>query len=150
MFRKAESGFTLLEVMAVLVLIAAIMAAAVPAFFEMARSLQVRMAIRDVEGLLGNARSEAIRTNSPVTVTIDYSHQRISTKQLTNIKPIQFHKDRFYLHDEGNGVLVCVDFLGDGSSSGGTAVFVDAFGQIYRLEVAPGNGRWRIEKELKP
>ncbi|HBG44937.1 MAG TPA: type II secretion system protein GspG, partial [Firmicutes bacterium] len=37
MLRKAENGFTLLEVMAVLVLMAAIMAVVVPALFETVR-----------------------------------------------------------------------------------------------------------------
>ena len=150
MLRKAENGFTLLEVMAVLVLMAAIMAVVVPALFETVRSLQVRTAIRDVEALLGTARSEAIRTNSPVTVIIDYSHQRISIEQFSNIKPLQLHDDRLCLHDDGNGTIVRVDFWGDGSSSGGMAIFADSAGQVYRLDVAPSNGRWRIEKELKP
>lgn len=148
--KQSEHGFTLLEVMAVMVLMAAIMAVVVPALFETVRSLRIRTAIEDVEALLVTARSEAIRTNSLVTVNMDYSHQRISIEQFSNIKPLQLHDDRFYLRDDGHGTIVRVDFWGDGSSSGGTAIFVDATDQIYRLDVAPSNGRWRIEKELMP
>jgi prepilin-type N-terminal cleavage/methylation domain-containing protein len=68
---RARAGFTLLEIMAVLVIIAFASALAVPAFRKFVNEDDMTKATRRIEALFRVARDSAVRSGTPVTVVID-------------------------------------------------------------------------------
>jgi type IV fimbrial biogenesis protein FimT len=63
-----KSGFTLIELMVTLAVIAIVLVAATPSFMDFFDKNRVRGAADGVISLLGNARSEAVRTDLDVNV----------------------------------------------------------------------------------
>jgi type IV fimbrial biogenesis protein FimT len=70
-FRSSPSrlrGFTLVELMVVIAMVAILLAIAVPSWTQMQARAAVRAAINDLNSSLQFARSEAVRLNSAVTL----------------------------------------------------------------------------------
>ena len=65
------AGFTLVELLAAMVIAAMLLAAAVPASVRFYESIQYRKAVRDVINLLGSARYLAVNSGSAQDVIID-------------------------------------------------------------------------------
>ena len=65
---RNNSGFTIIELMTVIVIIAALTALAVPNFFQFLPGYRLKSAARDLYSNLQLARIEAIKTNSNVAV----------------------------------------------------------------------------------
>lgn len=65
---SAQSGFTLIELMVVAVLVAILAMLATPSWNEMRIRAALRTGVNDLTSSLQFARSEAVRLNSPVTV----------------------------------------------------------------------------------
>jgi general secretion pathway protein H len=65
------AGFTLVELMAAMVIAAMLLAATVPASVRFYESIQYRQAVRDVINLLGSARYLAVNSGSAQDVIID-------------------------------------------------------------------------------
>lgn len=63
-----HSGFTLIEVMVVIALVAILASLAVPSWTQMQARIAVRTVVNDYTHSLFLARSEAVRLNAPVTV----------------------------------------------------------------------------------
>jgi len=66
-----DSGFTLTELLIVLAIAAILMAAAVPSFKSMNHNMAVRGAANELIAGIQFARSEAIRANQTVTLSLD-------------------------------------------------------------------------------
>ena len=66
--RGSQTGFTLIELMVVLAMVAIIAAIAVPSWSQLRTRNVLRTAINDFNSSLQFARSEAVRLNSPVTL----------------------------------------------------------------------------------
>lgn len=64
-------GFTLVELMVIVALVAIMAAIAVPSFTDFIRKNEIQAAADDITGLLQFARNQAINTRSSVTVTRD-------------------------------------------------------------------------------
>ncbi|MEP7070442.1 MAG: GspH/FimT family pseudopilin [Usitatibacter sp.] len=69
MQRRAHAGFTLVELMIVLVILATLSALAAPSMSKMIRNQRVKTASFDTFAGLVLARSEAIKRNTSVTLT---------------------------------------------------------------------------------
>lgn len=65
---RRDSGFTLIELMIVVALIAIIALVAVPSFERLIESNRLKSTTNDVLGTLNYARSEAVRRGEPVAV----------------------------------------------------------------------------------
>jgi prepilin-type N-terminal cleavage/methylation domain-containing protein len=70
-FIRPRAGFTLLEIMAVLLILAFASALAVPAFRKFVEEDDMTKATRRIETLFRVARDSAVRSGWPVTVVID-------------------------------------------------------------------------------
>ena len=65
--RPGESGFTLIELMMVLVIVAALLGIAGPSFQEALRRSRLQSSLNDAVSMLSFARAEAVSRNGPVT-----------------------------------------------------------------------------------
>ena len=71
--REKENGFTLIELMVTIAVMAIIAMMAAPSFIQMVRSNQLRSDTRDFVDLLSETRSEAIFKQSDRVVALDSS-----------------------------------------------------------------------------
>jgi prepilin-type N-terminal cleavage/methylation domain-containing protein len=71
---RLRPGFTLLEIMAVLLILAFASALAVPAFRKFVEEDDMTKATRRIEALFRVARDSAVRSGWPVTVVIDSAY----------------------------------------------------------------------------
>lgn len=73
-----ERGFTLVEVIMVIALMAIMLAIAAPSFFSWQESAQYKEVARDILSGLRNARSIAVTENKTVIATIDIENHRLT------------------------------------------------------------------------
>ncbi len=64
--RKLQSGFTMIELMIGLVVIAILFSVGIPSFKDWIQNTQIRNAAEEIQNGLQLARSEAVRRNTPV------------------------------------------------------------------------------------
>jgi prepilin-type N-terminal cleavage/methylation domain-containing protein len=75
--RKSNSGFTLIEMMVVVIIIGVIAAIATPNFLGMLNRNRINDAAQQVEGALKEAQRQALRNGKPCTVDIDRTNKKI-------------------------------------------------------------------------
>jgi prepilin-type N-terminal cleavage/methylation domain-containing protein len=78
--RRGESGFTLVELVLVVIIASGLAALVWPQLARFSRSLAVRTAARDLVGVMGRARLEALSRREPVEV-------RFSATSVTVVRP---------------------------------------------------------------
>jgi prepilin-type N-terminal cleavage/methylation domain-containing protein len=69
--KKRESGFTLMEMMAVVGIIGILVAVAIPSFSVWLPNYKLKGAIQDLYSNMQNAKMEAIKANGQYTITFD-------------------------------------------------------------------------------
>jgi prepilin-type N-terminal cleavage/methylation domain-containing protein len=84
---RSRKGFTLLEIMAVLVIFAFASALAVPAFRKFVEEDDMTKATRRMEALFRIARDSAVRSGVPVTVVIDSVSSKVWFDVATQVSP---------------------------------------------------------------
>lgn len=121
-----EAGFTLLELLVVLAIVAGALALAVPAFDRLAPGIALRSTVRDTAAMLRAARDLAIAGNREVAVVVDLDRRSIGIDATGAVEPI----------DPGYGISLFsageerldlgagrIRFFPDGSSTGGRIGF---------------------------
>ncbi len=68
--KQAETGFSLIEVMAAITIVAVLLAVAMPSFQAMLQGIQVKTAAEALNNGLQLAKGEAVRRNANVTFTL--------------------------------------------------------------------------------
>ncbi|WMC10512.1 GspH/FimT family protein [Oceanimonas pelagia] len=136
-------GFTLLELLVVLTIAVLALAVALPRFAALLPGAELKSYSRQTAALLRLARSQAIATGEPVTLTLN-SEQRQT--QLSGQARGHAWPAAVTLSLSGTGPLPVPDvpaglvFYPDGASSGGT-VRVAGNGRHYRIRVDWLTGR---------
>ena len=75
---RSVAGFSMMELMTVLAIVAILSTMAVPALFQWGAKHRVGNAARDVKSTLEFARINAIKTNADVTVNFDWANERMT------------------------------------------------------------------------
>lgn len=173
-----EEGFTLVELLVVLAVLGLALAFVIPNIQRARVKSGTSLALRTLEGVLINARSEALRRHSPVVVafntttraftvfedwdpnnaavsgngngTLDGAEETIATTRLDN-------NLKFAVPPGGGSVIVptgatSLEYASDGTlqaPSGGLTVHIaDSKGNYFRIRVNDVTGAGRLEKWL--
>ena len=126
--RQAERGFTLVEMLIVMAILALILAVVPPLFSSSLSSATLRAAARDVAAGLRSARSEAITLNKEVRFRLDLeSHSFTIGDDKTALSlPSDVDIVLFTATSETiNGQVGAIRFFTDGSSTGGGITLID-------------------------
>lgn len=132
---RAGRGFTLLEVMVALAIVAVVLAVSVPAMQNFYESSRYRAAIGDVVSLLGSARHTAIRTGREQDVFIYPRERKISAGNATRVLPEGVRLEVLgsaELNEDDAGVI---RFYPDGGASGGYVNVASASGAVVQVQV---------------
>lgn len=144
-----EGGFTLLELVAVLALMALLMGLVLPGLQRTWKRESDRSSLRRLAGLLRAARSEAATRHQRVRLFLDPKSGRYQLEgsaqqgQLTGLQLAEAHlvwQDQ----EKSRGYIA---FYGDGSSSGGKLVLVEAAGPRHLLKVEIITGKVTLTTE---
>ncbi len=142
----AARGFTLVELLVVLLIMSVLLVAAPIAFDRVLPGLQLRSDARNVASVLREARAQAIRANREATVTVNVAER---TYHLGDDGPLQrFSEDVTVTLKTAESELLGPDvgrirFFPDGTSTGGL-VSLDRGGRTYNIAVDWLYGRVQI------
>jgi general secretion pathway protein H len=147
----AEAGFTLLELLAVLFLMALLLGLVMPSLLHSWQREKNRATLRELATTLRTARSEAVTRGRKVRVFLDLKTGRYRVEgsarrgALTGVSltdaVLVWHNQ-----DKSQGYIA---FFGDGSSSGGQLALMEPTGRRYLLEVAPITGKVVLGSSVK-
>ena len=120
---RREAGFTLLELIAVLAIVALAATLAFPLADRSRRGLAVRTAAIDLASALKTARAEAVRSNAERRVVLDLNARQFAADGTT--RPHALPREVTVVYDVPVGEqsadgIASIRFRPDGSSSGGT------------------------------
>ncbi len=139
---RSQAGFTLLELMAVLGLMALLMGLVLPGLLHSWERQKQRGAMRALATAMRSARSEAVTRGLKVRLFLNLktgSYRLEGSEQGGTLKGLGLEGASLVWQnpEKSQGYIA---FYGDGSSSGGKLVLVDANGGRYLLEVKPITG----------
>jgi general secretion pathway protein H len=148
---RAQAGFTLLELMAVLALMALLMGLVLPGLVRSWEREKNRAALRELTAALRTARSEAVTRGLKVRLFLNLKTGRYrlegSTREGTLTGMSLTDASLVWQNPEkSQGYIV---FFGDGSSSGGKLGLVEPTGRRYLLEVEPITGKVSLGSAVK-
>ncbi|MDH3473803.1 MAG: GspH/FimT family pseudopilin [Rhodospirillales bacterium] len=141
-----KAGFTLVELLVVMVIMGLVLAFAPLAMHSMMPSLEVQAAARQLGGALRNARSIAIRDNREATLTLDLETRRYALDGDRKVREIDEDIEVKLLtatSEQLDEEVASIRFFPDGTSTGG-AVTLSGGGASYAVQVDWLTGRIEI------
>ncbi|NJK55701.1 MAG: type II secretion system protein [Pleurocapsa sp. SU_5_0] len=122
--RKSNSGFTLIEMLVVFIIIGVIAAIAAPNFLGLLNRNRVNDAAQQVEGALKEAQRQAMRQGKQCTINIDTTNKIISNPTTTPPTNGCLLSSRNLDLVQLNSNTTSIVFSGKGNISGTAPVFV--------------------------
>lgn len=116
--KKAQAGFTLLELMVAVAIVGVLMAVAIPAMGNFIRNGRITAAANDVMAALHFTRSEAIKRRQPVTLCT--SENALNADGSANTVDAGCEDSEFL-----TGWIVFVDLNGDGLRDAGDTILLN-------------------------
>jgi prepilin-type N-terminal cleavage/methylation domain-containing protein len=152
MRRFANDGFTLLELVIVVLIIALVMTVAYPSLSRGAASIHLRATGRDVLSTFRYAREKAVTEQVGMKVTVDMESQKLTLTDLLGdgsrsyAMPRDVKITRMALAgSEATKGAMSVRFLPNGSSESAEIVLKSDYGSSLRIVSDPITGGARIE-----
>lgn len=144
--RRAQPGFTLLELVVTLFVIALATAVVVPAIGRGTEGLRVRAEVAGFSAFLRRAREQAITAREERAVTVDPVARVIVDEAGRQVRARRPLADRMTVKADPPEALT-VRFSPQGSSSGGAFRLAGDNGVAYRITVDPLTGRVTSRRE---
>lgn len=121
---RKDTGFSLIELMTVMAIVAILCTFAIPGLFKWLPKHRVDNAARDVMSTLEFARMNAIKTNSAVTVTFDWVNESLTVVDAgaVTLRTRQMPSD---VDLQADGLVSPVTFSGQGFSTASGGVVVE-------------------------
>jgi prepilin-type N-terminal cleavage/methylation domain-containing protein len=121
--RKSSSGFTLIEMLVVFIIIGVIAAIAAPNFLGLLNRNRINDAAQQVESALKEAQRQALRQGKSCTVAIDRTNKTISNSGTSKclLTTRDLDEPRGYELIQLNSNTTSIVFSGKGNITGGTA-----------------------------
>lgn len=148
-------GFTLIELMVVVMLIAVAAAVVAPGLADQVRGARIRGAARDFCSLCALARSTAAREVKDYEVAIDYGKRQLLLRQkdggevalsLAKRELPEGIRAGSASGSNGSGEIgIAATFFPDGTASGDGAVFSEDSGRRLKVSVDAITGRAKVE-----
>lgn len=124
--RRGDDGFTLIELMMVILIIAILLAIAIPTYMSTKRRAQDRAAQTDLRNTMANARTFAVEHqgfyNNDTGLPIEPADMQVVEGSLVFVGPGNADRDRIGVIVDQDDVIV------DGTPKGSWAVFVTKSG----------------------
>ncbi|NNG05464.1 MAG: prepilin-type N-terminal cleavage/methylation domain-containing protein [Inquilinus sp.] len=145
--RRHSAGFTLVELLVVLLILGLMTAVAAPHIGGSLPRLETRTAAREVAAVLREARGVAIRDNREVVVLVDLDARRVGVPRgrrpvtLPAGLDLRLLTATVELAGRGSGRI---RFYPDGTSSGGRVTLAGP-GQVYDIRVDWLTGRVAVD-----
>ncbi|HSO72858.1 MAG TPA: GspH/FimT family protein [Thermodesulfobacteriota bacterium] len=148
---RPQAGFTLLELMGVLVLMALLLGLVLPGLLRSWERESNRATLREFTTTLRTARSEAVNKGLQVRLFLSLKTGRYRLEGSTRegaLKGVSLTDAQLVWQnpEKSEGYIA---FYGDGSSSGGTLALVEPTGRRYLLEVEPITGKVSLRSGVK-
>jgi len=152
---RAGSGFTLLELIVVLILMAASAAVILPSFTSGLQGLELETSSRDLVTRMRRARSDAIGTQRVFRIILDQAPQDSAYYALANdyeeeIERYPFAKGTLIEIPPSQSLPLKLSFYPNGRSSGGKFLIANQQGKRLYVLVNPITGLGRVTRELDP
>jgi general secretion pathway protein H len=144
--RRAQQGFTLLELVVTLFVLALATAVVVPAIGRGTEGLRVRAEVAGFSAFLRRAREQAITVREERAVTVDPAARVIVDEAGRQIRARRLLADRMTVEADPPEALT-VRFSPQGLSSGGAFRLAGGNGVAYRITVDPLTGRVTSRRE---
>jgi type II secretion system protein H len=155
MFMRDKSGFTLVELLVVIAVIAVVSAVMVPSIISWRNGAKLRGAAGNLKGDLEMAKVNAIKHNNFVAVKfngnayevfVDKSDDgdRDADEQLLKTRSLPAGVAFDFSHSEWTFTSNVAKFNGRGTADNGTAVLTNVQGQERHIKISP-LGRIRVE-----
>ena len=153
---KRTSGFTAMELMVVIAIIAIISALSIPNLIAWRSNYQLRGSAREVQAAINEARLAAVKENAIATVTFDIADRQVqmsvtnratgaATTKATRLKPAvriastSFTSNGFRFNSRGLPIN-----LADDSFAAGTVTVSNSAGDALRV-IMSSTGNTRID-----
>jgi general secretion pathway protein H len=148
---RAQAGFTLLELMAVLGLMALLLGLVLPNLLHSWEREKQRAALRGLTATLRTARSEAVTRGVKVRLFLNLktgTYRLEGSEQGGTLTGMSLEGASLVWQnpEKSQGYIA---FYGDGSSSGGKLALVEPNGRRHLLEVKPVTGKVSWGSESK-
>ncbi len=128
-------GFTLLEMIIAIAIVALLLAVTVPSTQRMYQSMQYRESLRDVLAMLSTARREALDSGRPQDVRIEPYERRVSLNGEQRQLPEGFSIAVTAASELSDGAVAVIRFYPEGGSTGGDLDISSPTGRGVRITV---------------
>ena len=148
--RRAQGGFSLLELVAVLFLMALLLGLVLPGLISSWEREKNRATLREFTTTLRTARSEAVTRGARVRLFLNLKTGRYRLEGSTQegaLKGVSLTDARLVWQnpEKSQGYIA---FYGDGSTSGGKLALVESTGRRYLLEVESITGKVSLRSSV--
>ncbi len=144
--KKSQLGFSLIEMMIVLVIIATIRAVAYPSYGSFQRNRETEYFIRTFQKDIVHMQQKAVNENRIYNLSIDNENHIYEIRGNGSKKPEKkiFPKHIWF---ESYSMLLAVQFNQNGNISRAGTIYIHSANTSYKMVFQLGKGKFYVEKQ---